>query len=293
MTVQGRFTHTIAIALGFAALALAAGQAAAATPDTERAAIDAVLERSTLLADPFTSSGEATFGAQHVTHSLHAGAPQVRVTYGAPDASGRPAEATVAVQRWITGTLEIREADARGRDQVVAKDVRDSCIRQVTLRRVRAADDPSAARWRVMVVSPWVDLTPRGKASLPLVDLNTSAVSGGFLSVLSDLDELAVYPQTCAVTAPGDSVRVLVGGLETDAMVCVFAGGRLVAARRSDGSHAVAMVALDRAGLAQIGVTVYSGRTLRDASAPADSRTWVLPIMVGAPPPPSQEWFAL
>lgn len=293
MTVQGRFTHIFTLALGLATLAAASRGSAAATSDAERPAIDAVLERSTLLTDPFATTGEATFGARRVTHSLHAGALQVLVTYGATDSSGRPVEVTVAVQRWVTGTLEIREGDARGRDHVVAKDVRDSCIRQVTLGRVRTADDPSASRWRVMVVSAWVGLTPRGTTSLPLVNLNTNAVSGGFLSVLSDLDELAVYPQTCAVTAPGDSVRVLVGGLETDAMVCVFAGGLRVAARRSDGSHAEAMVALDRTGLAQIGVTVYSGRTLSDASAPADSRTWVLPIMVGAPAPRSQEWFAL
>jgi hypothetical protein len=293
MTVQGRFSHSFALALGFAAVALVAGRGAAATTDTERPAIDAVLERSTLLSDPFAASGEATFGARRVTPTLHAGTPQVRVTYGTVDASGRPAEAIVAVQLWITGTLEIREGDARGRDHVVTKDVRDSCIRQLTLRRVGTADDPLASRWRVMVVSPWVGLTPRGTASLPLVNLNTNAVSGGFLSVFSDLDELAVYPQTCAVTAPGDSVRVLVGGLETDAMVCVFADGQRVVARRSDSSHAQAMVALDRTGLAQIGVTVYSGRTLSDASAPADSRTWVLPIMVGPPPPRSQEWFAL
>ena len=243
--------------------------------------------RSTLSSKPLADR------AQRVTRELHAGATELRVTYGAADAAGEPREATVIVQRWITGTLEIRQSDERGRDHVVSKDVRDSCARQVTLRRMRTADDPSAARWRVTTVSAWVGLTPRGKASLPLVDLDTHAVSSGFLSTLSDLDELAVYPQTCAVTAPGDSVRVLVGGLDADAAVCVFAGGQRVAARRSDSSHAVAMVRLDRAGLAQIGVTVYSGRTLSDASAPADSRTWVMPIMVGAPPPPSQEWFAL
>jgi hypothetical protein len=293
MTVQGRFTHLAALALGIATLTFAAGRAAAATPDADRAAIDAVLAHSGLLADPYALSGEATFGTQRVSRELHAGATELRVTYGAPDAAGEPREATVIVQRWITGTLEIRQRDARGRDHVVSKDVRDSCARQVTLRRMRTGDDPSAARWRVTTVSAWVGLTPHGKASLPLVDLNTHAVSSGFLSTLSDLDELAVYPQTCAVTAPGDSVSVLVGGLDADAAVCVFAGGQRVAARRSDGSHAVAMVMLDRAGLAQIGVTVYSGRTLSDASAPADSRTWVMPIMVGAPPPPSQEWFSL
>jgi len=293
MTVQARSIHIFALALGFAALALAAGRSAAATADTERAAIDAVLEHSTLLTDPFATSGEATFGTRRVSRTLHAGTPQVLVTYGATDASGHPAEAIVVIQHWVTGTLEIREGDARGRDHVVAKDVRDSCIRQVTLRRVHTAADPSASRWRVMVVSPWVGVTPRGTASLPLVNLNTNAVSSGFLSVLSDLDELAVYPQTCAVTAPGDSVRVFVGSLERDAMVSVFAGGQRVVARRSDGSHAEAIVALDRPGLAQIGITVYSGRTLSDASAPADSRTWVLPIMVGIPPSPSQEWFAL
>ncbi len=293
MTVQGRFTHIAALAFGIVTLTFAAGRVAAATPDPERAAIDAVLERSGLLADPYALSGEATFGTQRVSRELTAGTPQVNVTYGAADANGEPREATVIVQRWITGTLEIRDRDARGRDHVVSKDVRDSCARQVTLRRMRTADDPSAARWRVTTVSAWVGLTPRGKASLPLVDLDTHAVSSGFLSTLSDLDELAVYPQTCAVTAPGDSVRVLVGGLDADAAVCVFAGGQRVAARRSDSSHAVAMVRLDRAGLAQIGVTVYSGRTLSDASAPADSRTWVMPIMVGSPPPPSQEWFAL
>jgi hypothetical protein len=123
-----------------------------------------------------------------------------------------------------------------------------------SLAAVRTADDPSASRWRVMVVSPWVGLTPHGTASLPLVDLNTNAVSGGFLSVLSDLDELAVYPQTCAVTAPGDSVRVFIGGLEPDAAVCVFAGDQRVTAQRRDGSHAEATVALDGPrGLRQIG----------------------------------------
>jgi hypothetical protein len=293
MSFQGRFTHVFALALGLGSLAFAAGGAAAAPPDADHTAIDAVLEHSGLLADPFAAQGEATFGTQRVSHSLHAGTPRVLVTYGAADAAGRPSEATVVIQRWVTGTLEIREGDARGRDHVVSKVVRDSCIRQVTLRRVRAAGDAAAPEWRVTVVSPWVGLTPNSRASLPLVNLNTNAVSGGFLSVLSDLDELAVYPQTCAVTSPGDSVRVLVGGLDTDAVVCVFAGGRRVVARRSDGSHAEAMVTLNRAGFAQIGVTVYSGRTLSDASAPADSRTWVLPIMVGAPPPRSQEWFTL
>jgi hypothetical protein len=282
----------LALTLGIATAGFQARAAHGAT-DAERPAIDAVLERSGLLVDAVAGSGEATFGAQRVSRALHAGAPQVRVTYGAADDAGRPREATVIVQRWVSGTLEIRERNAQGRDQVVSKDVRDSCARQVTLRRVRTADDPAAARWRVAAVSPWVGLTPSGRASLPLVDLDTHRVSSGFLSVLSDLDELAVYPQTCAVTAPGDSVRVLVGGLDADAAVCVFAGGHRFAARRSDGSHAEAMVLLDHAGMAEIGVTVYSGRTLSDASAPADSRTWVLPILVGAAPPPSQEWFAL
>ena len=75
-------------------------------------------------------------------------------------------------------------------------------------------------------------LTPSGRASLPLVDLNTHGVSGGFLSVLSDLGELAVHPQTCAVTLPGDSVRVFIGGIDPDAVVCVFAGHQRITARR-------------------------------------------------------------
>ena len=293
MTIQGRITHLATLLLGIATLALAAPRTFAAAPDPERAAIDAVLERSGLLAEPITASGETRLGAQRISHELRAGTPLVRVAYGPADPAGRPSEATVTVQRWITGVLEIRQSDARGRDHVVRKDVRDSCVRQVTLRRMRTADDPIAVTWRVTTVSPWVGQTPQGKAVLPLVDLDTHAVSSGFLSVLSNLDELAVYPQTCAVTAPGDSVRVLVGGLDADAAVCVFAGSQRVGARRSDDSHAVAMVKLDRAGLSEIGVTVYSGRTLSDASAPADSRTWVMPILVGSPPPPSQEWFAL
>ena len=269
--------------------------ARAAASDAERPAIQAVLERSGLLANPIdTGAPPAEFGPLRVTSVLRAGDARVEIAYDGADGAGRPTSATVTVQRWLTGTLEIRNTDARGRDQVVSKAVHDSCVRQVTLRRLATADDPAAARWRVATVSALVRLTPSGKASLPLVDLNTREVSGGFLSVLSDLDELAVLPQTCAVALPGEVVRVFVGGLDPDAAVCVFSGDQHVVALRRDGSHAEATLALaGPSGLRQIGVTVFPRRTLADANAPADTRTWVLPILVGTPPPPSQEYFAL
>jgi hypothetical protein len=79
-----------------------------------------------------------------------------------------------------------------------------------------------------------------------------------------------------------------------DAAVCVFAGDQRVTAQRRDGSHAEATIALaGPSGLRQIGVTVFPRRTLADAAAPADTRTWVLPILVGTPPPATQEYFAL
>ena len=285
----------LALALLLAAVSAWGATAARAAADPERAGVQAVLEHAGLLADPF-AAGEAptTFGDVRVTHRLHAGAPELRVAYGSPDAAGRPRTATVTVQRWLTGSLEIRTADAHGRDHVVSKTVRDSCARQVTLRRSPSPDDPAASRWRVASVSAFVRLTPAGHAMLPLVDLNTRAVSGGFLSVLSDLDELAVLPQTCAVSLPGDSVRVFIGGIDPDAVVCVFTGHQRVAATRRDGSHLEATVALEAgSGLREIGVTVFPRRTLADATAPADTRSWMLPILVGSPPPVSQEYFAL
>jgi hypothetical protein len=281
--------------LALAFTALAPRTAAAGAADPERSAIQSVIERAGWLADPFEAGVQASeFGPLRVTSRLHAGPAGIDIAYGGADASGRPASATVTLRRWLTGTLEIRERDARGRDQVVSKEVRDSCARQVTLRRLATVDDPAGAGWHVVTVSALVRLTPSGHASLPLVDLNTRGVSGGFLSVLSDLDELAVLPQTCAVTLPGDSVRVFIGGLDPDAAVCVFAGNQRVTARHRDGSHAEATLLLEGpTGLRQIGVTVFPRRTLADALAPADTRTWVLPILVGTPPPPSQEYFVL
>ncbi len=289
-----RFHILLLAALGLALPALAAAAPRVAAPaDADRAEIRALLDSSGLLADPFGAGAPpAAFGELRVTSRLTAGAPAIDVAYGARDEAGRPRSATVIVQRWITGTLEVRRADAKGRDQVTSKVVRDSCARQVTLRRV--ADASGASHWRIAAVSALVRLTPAGRASLPLVDLNTHAVSSGFLSVISDLDELAVLPQTCAVSTPGDEVQVFVGGLDADAVVTVFVGDQCVIAKPVDGSHSVATVKLDGpSGLRQIGVTVFPRRTLVDATAPADSRTWVLPILVGSPPPPSQEYFAL
>jgi len=294
MKAVALLTRMLAMTLLAGTPAAIAAHAAHAATDPERASLEQVLDRAGFLADPFAGAGAAAaFGDRRVSQSLKAGAPALRVEYGANDAAGRPREATVTVERAVEGTLEIRRADEHGRDQVVSKSLRNECAQQVVLRRMSTPDDLSASRWHVVSVSAVVGLTPAGSAALPLVDLDTHAVSSGFLSTQSDVSELAAYPQTCAVTAPGDSVRVFVGGLDADAAVCVFAGGTRVAAVRRDASHAEATVRVDGAGLGRIGVTVYSGRTLSDAAAPADTRTWVLPIMVGAPPPRSQEWFAL
>lgn len=291
-TIRFRILLTAALGLVLPALAAAATRADAPT-DTDRAEIRAMLDASGLLADPFgAGTAPAAFGDVRVTSHLEAGEPTLEFTYGAKDDAGRPREATVIVRRWITGTLDVQHPDARGRQVVTRKVVRDSCARQVTLRRVAGTN--GEPRWRVAAVSAFVRLTPAGRASLPLVDLNTHGVSSGYLSVVSDLDELAVLPQTCAVALPGDEVQVFVGGLDADAVVSVFANGQCVTAKAIDGSHAVATVKLDgTSGLRQIGVTVFPRRTLVDASARADSRTWVLPILVGNPPPASQEYFAL
>lgn len=292
MTTPHRFTRLVTLALAFA-LAAAPAARAAATPD-DGAAVRTVLEGAGLLGgDAFGTPGTATaLGDLRVTHHLVAGEPRLEIAWGSRDAQGRPRTAAVLVQRWVTGTLEVRTTNARGRDQVVSKIVRDSCARQVTLRRGGTPDDPAGERWHVASMSALVRTTPSGHAMLPLVDLNTHAVSGGFLSVLSDLDELAVMPQNCAVTQPDDSVRVFVGGIDSDAAVCVFAGGRTVAAVHRDGSHAEAVIALGGApGLREIGVTVFPRRTLADANAPADTRTWVLPILVGAKRPAAQDYF--
>jgi hypothetical protein len=264
------------------------GPSRAAAPPPELAQIRAILEHGPWLADPSADAGPpATFGTLRVTSRLHAGEPRLLLALGAPDAAGRPQEATVTVQRWLTGTLEIRRADGRGAR--VRKAVRDSCARQLTLRRAGAPGS-----WRVTSASALVRATPSGRAGLPLVDLDTRVVSGGFLSTRSDLDELSVQPQTCAVTAAGDSVRVFVAGVDADASVCVFAAGRRVVARRRDASHLEAMLALDGpAGLRQIGVTVFPRRTLADPDAPADSRTWVMPILVGTPPAAAEAYFPL
>ncbi len=296
MTSHRRFAATFALGLAAMALATAAACAAPLASATgDLPGVRAVLEHAGLLADPFATPAEpSVFGPLRVTHHLHASAPQLTVDWTMPDAQGRPTEAVVTVQRWITGTLEIRHTDERGRDQVTSKIVRDSCARQVTLHRTADAGDPAGAHWRVATVSALVRVTPSGRASLPLVDLNTHNVSGGFLSVLSDVGELAVHPQTCAVTAPGDSVRVFIGGIDTDAAVCVFAGHQRVTAVRRDGSHLEATVSMEGpAGLREIGVTVFPRATLADAGAPADTRSWVLPILVGATPPLTQDYFTL
>ena len=291
MKAKGRLTLASIILLA-SALGALPGRAAEAPASPDPAGIRAALAHGGWLADPFaTSTQAAAFGGLRVTPRLDAGEPSLRFAFGSPDDAGRPRAATVTIVRWLTGTLEIRSTDERGREGVVRKSVRDSCARQVEMRRVGTGE---AAAWRVASVSALVLATPRGRAGLPLVDLDTRVVSGGFLSTLSDLDELNVYPQTCAVTTPGDSVRVFVGGIDSDASVCVVAGGRRIAARQRDGSHFEAMVALDGpAGVQQIAVTVFPRRTLDDPNAPADSRTWVLPILVGARPAAGEAYFPL
>ena len=289
MHAAPRFVRVLlysALALLVMVLTVAAVRAEVTPGADDATAIRTVLGRAGLLADPCTSEPPPALQGARVTRHLAASAPELSIALGAPGPDGRADQATVTLRRWLTGTLEIERGGARTR-----KAVHDSCARQVSLRRVRGE---SGAAWRITSVSALVRSTPHGRASLPLVDLDTHTVSGGYLSAGSDLGELAVEPQNCAVAAPGDSVRVFVGGIDPGAQVCVFAGGRCVPARAKDASHYEAMVRLDgSAGLQQIGVTVFAGGTLTDASAVADSRTWVLPILVGPRPGLTQDWFEL
>lgn len=291
MTHPGRSLAFATLALG---LLVAAPLARAATASADEADVRSVIDRAGLLADPFAHTAAAgTFGELHVRQSLQSLGSDLSIAWGAPGRDGRPQEATVQIRGWLGGALEIRHRDERGRDQLVTKALRDSCARQVVLRRFATPDDPEAKRWRVSAVSALVLLTPNARATLPLVDLDTHVTSAGFLSTQSDLEQLQVVPQTCAISAPGDSVRVFVAGVEPGTRVCVFADGQSVAASSRDGSHFEARVSLQGGGLRHIGVTVYTQRTLTDASAPADTRTWVLPILVGSPPPVQQDWFSL
>lgn len=95
-----------------------------------------------------------------------------------------------------------------------------------------------------------------------------------------------------AVTAPGDSVRVFVSGVDKDAVVTVFANGHSFAARSDGASHFEIAVKLEgQTRLQSIGVTVFSRASVYDPSAPPDSRTWILPILVGAPPAAAEQYF--
>ncbi len=239
-----------------------------------------------LLDDPLAHAGAVTaLGEVRITHHLSTSEPLIDVTWDARDSAGQPVAATVRIARRVTGQLDIERTNAVGRARFARKQVDDDAVRQVSLRL-------SDGRWRVTAMSAVVLASRGGRTSLPLVDLNTHAVSSGHLSVLSDLDELAVLPQTCAVTAPGDSVRVFVSGVAKDAVVTVFANGRSFAATADSENHFEAAVSLPGdARLQSIGVTVYSRASVFDPAAPADSRTWILPILVGAPPAQSEQYF--
>jgi hypothetical protein len=294
MSSIARPIRILALALALALAAAVLARAATPAGDPDRAAVTEQLRRAGLLADPFeTGPSPATFASSRVRVEARCGEPAFVMEFGGRDGEARPRSATVTITRDATGWVEILAPRPDGRQQLVRKPLVETWVQQVTLVRAPAPDAANGAEWRIVSLSALVGSTPGATAALPIVTLDTHAVSGGFLSPLSDVTELAVYPQTCAVTPPGDSVRVLVGGFDRDAAVCVFAGGRSAPARWSDGGHAEAMVRLDGDGLSRIGVTVWSGRTLTDPAAPVDARTWLMPILVGAAPKPAQEWFAL
>lgn len=280
------FVFALLLAPSLSATMLARPASADSGDDAALASVRATLEQEGLLADPVALSGAVTtLGDVSITHRLRTSEPQVSVAWESRDASGLAKEATVRITRHLAGSLEIERRDLLGRDRFTTKQVEDDAYRQVTLRR-------DGRRWRVTTMSAQVLASTGGRTQLPLVDLNTSRVSSGYLSVLSDLDELAVHPQTCAVTAPGDSVRVFVSGVARDAVVTVFANGRSFAARSDGEAHFQAALQLDGGTrLQSIGVTVFSRASVYDPAAPADSRTWILPILVGAPPPVGEEYF--
>ncbi|MBI5169245.1 MAG: hypothetical protein HZA61_07135 [Candidatus Eisenbacteria bacterium] len=285
MSASRQPARLLAAAL-LAAISLTATMASADAGGPEQAGVRTALSDAGLLNDPLALAGAVTtLGDVRITHHLRTSEPQIDVTWDAQDAAGRPVLATVRVARRITGKLDIERADAEGLARFARKDVDDDAVRQVTLRR-------EGDRWRVSAMSAEVLASRGGRTQLPLVDLNTHAVSSGHLSVLSDLDELAVLPQTCAVTQAGDVVRVFVSGVAKDAVVTVFANGRSYAAKSDGEAHFEAAVSLPGdARLQSIGVTVYSRASVFDPSAPADSRTWILPILVGAPPALGEQYF--
>lgn len=285
MSASRHLARLLAAAL-LAAISLTATMASADAGSTEQAGVRTALSDAGLLNDPLALAGAVTtLGDVRITHHLRTSEPQIDVTWDSQDAAGRPVLATVRVARRITGKLDIERADVEGRARFARKDVDDDAVRQVTLRR-------EGDRWRVSAMSAEVLASRGGRTQLPLVDLNTHAVSSGHLSVLSDLDELAVLPQTCAVTQAGDVVRVFVSGVAKDAVVTVFANGRSFAAKSDGEAHFEAAVSLPGdSRLQSIGVTVYSRASVFDPSAPADSRTWILPILVGAPPAVGEQYF--
>jgi hypothetical protein len=290
MCASRHLARLLALALLLAPVLFAATLATPASADTgddaALASVRTTLSQEGLLADPLALSGAVTtLGEMSITHRLSATEPQVEVAWDSRDASGLPIAATAKISRHITGKLDIEHRDATGSARFTRKNVNDDAVRQVTLRR-------AGGRWRVATMSAEVLASSGGRTQLPLVDLNTRGVSSGFLSVLSDLDELAVHPQTCAVTAPGDSVRVFVSGVDRDAIVTVFANGRSFAARSDGNSHfEIALQMGQTTRLQSIGVTVFSRASVYDPAAPADSRTWIMPILVGAAPASGEEYF--
>ena len=257
-----------------AGLALAANTPAIASDHAaDETAIRAVLAQSGLLSDALAgTSQEADFGALHVTPQVSSSEPELTFAW---KRGCEQDQADVRIERWLTGALQIRS----GR-HAFTKNVHDRSRREVHLQR-----SPVDGSWRVASLSAMVANTPQGHTELPLASLDTALGSHGFLSVLSDLDELAVCPQTCAVAAPGGFVHVLVGGVDPDAVVMVFAEGQRVAATSDGGSHFEATLHVTGEGLRSVGVTVYSRRSLVDPRAAADARTWVMPLLVRAARP--------
>lgn len=251
--------------------------AIASDHQADETAIRAVLAQSGLLSDALAgTSQEADFGALHVTPQVRSSEPELTFAWkrGCVQDQAQD-EADVRIERWLTGALQIQS----GRHSFI-KNVHDRSRREVHLQR-----SPVDGSWRVASLSAMVANTPQGHTELPLANLDTALGSHGFLSVLSDLDELAVCPQTCAVAAPGGFVHVLVGGVDPDAVVMVFAEGQRVAATSDGGSHFEATLHVTGEGLRSVGVTVYSRRSLVDPRAVADARTWVMPLLVRAARP--------
>jgi len=272
----------------------------------EQAQISSVLAQTPELVDDglAESSEQASLGTDGLTgaaallHPLHYWRRIESVNrtfefaFTDTDSTGRPTRALVTIRKVLRGSFNILNDDAPGDSippdtsttHVVHKRLADLWERNVLLRRVHAAEDPTRTVWKVAAVSGVKITSFHGQDALPTFGV-TRVVRLRIQSASGDTtinDPLALFRlRSIPGFQAGENVTLTATTLRNDdVVVLVRAGDRRRFHNNGDNTYTIFWRASPETGAHHVGVNALSRGTLFDDAAPYDSQTWLFPYLV-------------